>query len=244
MHVLLFNLKIYNDLGTLSFAQDESGAWGYKVGGADTVTPFKTGEYGSEYLRYNEETGYIQGLNDIGEWVDLYYSTKLPIESTHYLFKDCEFRNELTSYKSVATQGPKNVAYDGGLGYPTVTMNENGLYMTISGGNWRNGSVAFSPLLSANLLSKYSSLKIKISGNYNAYALKEEIFFCFTQTDPSSSNWSNISGCMTRLINVGSDLIITVPTPKVNAYFAIFMYQSVDVSPSQPWCTIEEMWLE
>lgn len=30
-----------NDLGTLSFDQDESGKWGYKVGGADPVIPFK-----------------------------------------------------------------------------------------------------------------------------------------------------------------------------------------------------------
>ena len=28
------------DLGGLSFAQDADGNWGYKIGGADTVTPF------------------------------------------------------------------------------------------------------------------------------------------------------------------------------------------------------------
>ena len=31
-----------NDLGTLSFKQDSSGNWGYCIGGADTVNPFKT----------------------------------------------------------------------------------------------------------------------------------------------------------------------------------------------------------
>lgn len=30
------------DLGGLAFAQDADGNWGYKAGGADTVTPFKT----------------------------------------------------------------------------------------------------------------------------------------------------------------------------------------------------------
>ena len=30
------------DLGGLSFGQDADGNWGYKIGGADTVTPFKT----------------------------------------------------------------------------------------------------------------------------------------------------------------------------------------------------------
>ena len=30
-----------NDLGTLSFTQDEEGNWGYKPSGADTVIPFK-----------------------------------------------------------------------------------------------------------------------------------------------------------------------------------------------------------
>lgn len=30
-----------NDLGGLSFGQDADGNWGYKAGGADTVTPFK-----------------------------------------------------------------------------------------------------------------------------------------------------------------------------------------------------------
>lgn len=31
-----------NDLGGLSFGQDANGNWGYKVGGADTVHPFKS----------------------------------------------------------------------------------------------------------------------------------------------------------------------------------------------------------
>ena len=31
------------DLGGLAFAQDTEGNWGYKIGGADTVTPFKSG---------------------------------------------------------------------------------------------------------------------------------------------------------------------------------------------------------
>ena len=31
------------DLGGLSFGQDADGNWGYKIGGADTVTPFKSG---------------------------------------------------------------------------------------------------------------------------------------------------------------------------------------------------------
>ena len=38
----MFDLNHYNDLNTLSFDQDENGAWGYKVGGADTVIPFKS----------------------------------------------------------------------------------------------------------------------------------------------------------------------------------------------------------
>lgn len=33
--------NVSTSLGGLSFAQDENGKWGYKVGGADTVTPFK-----------------------------------------------------------------------------------------------------------------------------------------------------------------------------------------------------------
>ena len=36
------NNNLYNDLGTLSFKQDNSGNWGYCIGGADSVTPFKT----------------------------------------------------------------------------------------------------------------------------------------------------------------------------------------------------------
>ena len=35
--------EVEKRLGDLSFAQDEEGNWGYKVGGADTVTPFKHG---------------------------------------------------------------------------------------------------------------------------------------------------------------------------------------------------------
>lgn len=31
-----------NDLGGLSFGQDSDGNWGYKIGGADTVHPFKS----------------------------------------------------------------------------------------------------------------------------------------------------------------------------------------------------------
>lgn len=34
--------ELNRDLGGLSFAQDSEGNWGYKVGGADSVTPFKT----------------------------------------------------------------------------------------------------------------------------------------------------------------------------------------------------------
>lgn len=33
--------NVSTSLGGLGFAQDENGKWGYKVGGADTVTPFK-----------------------------------------------------------------------------------------------------------------------------------------------------------------------------------------------------------
>lgn len=37
------NLDLLNrDLGGLSFDQDADGNWGYKIGGADTVIPFKT----------------------------------------------------------------------------------------------------------------------------------------------------------------------------------------------------------
>lgn len=37
------NIDVLNrDLGGLSFGQDADGNWGYKIGGADTVTPFKT----------------------------------------------------------------------------------------------------------------------------------------------------------------------------------------------------------
>lgn len=31
-------------MGDLTFAQDADGNWGYKVGGADPVIPFKTGD--------------------------------------------------------------------------------------------------------------------------------------------------------------------------------------------------------
>ena len=34
--------ELSNDLGGLSFGQDSNGNWGYKVGGADTVHPFKS----------------------------------------------------------------------------------------------------------------------------------------------------------------------------------------------------------
>lgn len=34
--------NLSRDLGGLSFGQDADGNWGYKIGGADTVTPFKT----------------------------------------------------------------------------------------------------------------------------------------------------------------------------------------------------------
>lgn len=34
--------ELSNDLGGLSFGQDADGNWGYKIGGADPVTPFKT----------------------------------------------------------------------------------------------------------------------------------------------------------------------------------------------------------
>lgn len=53
-----YTLIIYiNDLGTLSFGQDDNGAWGYMIGGADTVYPFKTGEDASllyESLKYSK----------------------------------------------------------------------------------------------------------------------------------------------------------------------------------------------
>ena len=35
--------SLSRDLGGLSFGQDADGNWGYKIGGADTVTPFKSG---------------------------------------------------------------------------------------------------------------------------------------------------------------------------------------------------------
>ncbi len=40
-------LSLNRDLGGLSFGQDAEGNWGYKTGGADTVTPFKSIKYGS-----------------------------------------------------------------------------------------------------------------------------------------------------------------------------------------------------
>ena len=41
MNGTINNLR--RDLGGLSFGQDADGNWGYKIGGADTVTPFKSG---------------------------------------------------------------------------------------------------------------------------------------------------------------------------------------------------------
>lgn len=52
------NLDLLNrDLGGLSFGQDADGNWGYKIGGADTVIPFK-GELDFDY-EHNISIPYI-----------------------------------------------------------------------------------------------------------------------------------------------------------------------------------------
>ena len=50
------------DLGGLSFGQDADGNWGYKVGGADSVTPFKysvLGSYIAGSSLHNMKTGWL-----------------------------------------------------------------------------------------------------------------------------------------------------------------------------------------
>lgn len=49
--------KLSNNLGGLSFGQDADGNWGYKIGGADTVVPFK-GEPDFDY-EHNISIPYI-----------------------------------------------------------------------------------------------------------------------------------------------------------------------------------------
>ena len=49
--------QLISDLGGLSFGQDADGNWGYKIGGADTVVPFK-GELDFDY-EHNVSIPYV-----------------------------------------------------------------------------------------------------------------------------------------------------------------------------------------
>ena len=49
--------QLISDLGGLSFGQDADGNWGYKAGGADTVTPFK-GDPDFDYTMTAEDAAY------------------------------------------------------------------------------------------------------------------------------------------------------------------------------------------
>ena len=54
--------NLNRDLGGLSFGQDADGNWGYKVGGADSVTPFKysvLGSYIAGSSLHNMKTGWL-----------------------------------------------------------------------------------------------------------------------------------------------------------------------------------------
>ena len=48
--VLFTVTELSRDLGGLSFAQDSEGNWGYKIGGADPVIPFRRVAYTSQMV--------------------------------------------------------------------------------------------------------------------------------------------------------------------------------------------------
>lgn len=65
------------------FGIDADGNYGYIKVGADTVTPFS-----NPYLKYNEDSGYIQVLDADGNWQDYIKCEELPIPTADVLYLD------------------------------------------------------------------------------------------------------------------------------------------------------------
>ena len=62
--------ELNSNLGGLEFAQDENGNWGYRIAGADSVTPFKTGnEYKNIIVDSLANTK--KGLTYNSSWEDI-----------------------------------------------------------------------------------------------------------------------------------------------------------------------------
>ena len=100
-----------NQTGGLTFAQDADGNWGYKVGGADPVIPFKKGDMNLIYL------GSIAAEDD-----------SLDISNIYPGYKNCEAQNFLpvitgASYRLTnnATVSSMKLSYDFTIKYTPDT---------------------------------------------------------------------------------------------------------------------------
>lgn len=112
-------------------------------------------KFGNPYLQYNEETGYIQAQNTIGEWVNIYQTDTFPIKAQIILCKQGDVANVPIDYKYPLEYGDEAYLANNG----TAKLNSDGsVYCNKANNNY--GCCAFG---SKNLidLTPFSKITFK-----------------------------------------------------------------------------------
>ena len=105
--------QLIRDLGGLSFGQDADGNWGYKIGGADTVVPFK-GELDFDY-EHNVSIPYVV---DAGNPNVLHYYTMTEEDAAYsYLALFAVTAGSVVSIELSGVSGPSIVCNKPGGNY-------------------------------------------------------------------------------------------------------------------------------
>ena len=117
----------------------------------DSFIPFKLKNPGSEYLRYNADTNYIQAMNEKGNWSDVFYTLDFPI---------------LSFTGNILSNGVLNQEEIGSI---TGNMSFNGTNLVWSG----SGAVSGSHSQAFKINKNFKTCTILCSGTYSIGAYRK-----------------------------------------------------------------------
>lgn len=160
-----------NDLGTLSFKQDSSGKWGYKVGGADPVIPFNSNSTDKLYnsLKYSD-FGITENMtfDEICDVLAKRYPAELNLLSSEYFDAD-SFITIGSDYVQFTNNGGTAVTT---TKYSKFVMNN---FKTLTfAGDWHMStdssvtSYIYVDLVNESGSSIYNMLSVTLSGDRNS----------------------------------------------------------------------------
>ena len=161
----------------------------------------KDGEFhpfGNPYLRYNEDTGFIQMLLEDGTWKNVYCPFSLPETKRLYLVKNGKLTKNYGGFVGTGYRWSGMTGYN--QAYPTITGGDGVATYKGNGSNsigavFTNGTTDF---------SQYSSLNIAVSSVSGSGYILPIITPCKIDNYAITLAGSNISTVGTHTVNISN----------------------------------------